>query len=57
MIAIKENLCDYCGTCVSVCPVDAIILHESKIEIDQETCTECLKCVKVCPVRVLEVKK
>ncbi|OQX96659.1 ferredoxin [candidate division KSB1 bacterium 4572_119] len=56
MIEIKNDLCDFCGTCVSVCPEDAIELFEARLEINHSTCTLCLKCVKVCPFRVLEEK-
>ena len=56
MIYIKENLCDFCGTCVSVGPVAKIELFEAKIEIDNEKCIDCNLCVKVCPLDVLEVK-
>ena len=54
MILVKENLCDFCGTCVSVCAVDAIELFESSIHIIEDRCTDCLKCIKVCPLNVLE---
>ncbi len=54
MIEIKKNLCDFCGTCVSVCPVDCIELFEARIEIDNEKCINCGLCVKVCPLGVLE---
>ena len=54
MIIVKDDLCDFCGTCVSVCPVDAIELMEARLIIDQNKCTDCLKCVKVCPFAVLQ---
>ncbi len=54
MIGVKIDRCDFCGTCVSVCPVDAIELFEARIRIDPNKCTECMKCVKVCPFRALE---
>ncbi len=57
MIKIKKDICDFCGTCVSVCPVDVIELFEARLVIDQEKCTECLNCVKVCPINVLESNK
>ena len=47
--------CDLCGTCVAVCPPDAIQLPEMQLLIDMHRCTLCLNCVKVCPVRALEV--
>ncbi len=54
MIIVKDDLCDFCGTCVSVCPHDAIQLYESRLVIDSDRCTECLLCIQVCPLRVLE---
>lgn len=54
MIRIKKDLCDFCGTCVSVCPDDAIELFEARVIINNEICTDCLRCVKVCPFDVLE---
>lgn len=56
MILIKKDMCDFCGTCVSVCPVDAIELYEARLKIDVAVCTNCNKCVIVCPLRVLEVR-
>ncbi len=54
MIEIKEDRCDFCGTCVSVCPVDCIELRETVIKIDQNVCTDCKLCVYVCPIETLE---
>jgi len=51
----KRSLCDLCGTCVAVCPTDAIKLSEIELTIDDERCTMCLNCVHVCPVKALEV--
>ena len=31
MINIIENKCDYCGTCVGVCPVNCIDVDEEDI--------------------------
>lgn len=46
---INHELCDICGTCVSVCPVDAITVNEFSVKIDQTKCIECGKCKLVCP--------
>ena len=54
MISCNVEKCDFCGTCVAVCPVDAIDLSETKLEIDYEKCTECLNCIKVCPFEAME---
>ena len=54
MIKLKKDMCDFCGTCVSVCLDDAIELYEARLTIDLIKCTECKKCVKVCPFEALE---
>lgn len=54
MIRIKEDRCDFCGTCVSVCPADCIELREAVIKIDEKSCTNCKLCVYVCPIETLE---
>ena len=54
-IVFNRELCDFCGTCVGVCPPDAIELMESDLRIT-EKCTLCMNCVYICPVRALEEK-
>jgi digeranylgeranylglycerophospholipid reductase len=53
---VDRESCGYCGTCVSVCPADAIDLIDLYLNVDGEKCTGCKTCVKVCPVGALEVK-
>lgn len=54
---INRELCDVCGTCVSVCPVDAILVTEFKVNIDNEKCIECMNCLKVCPIKAISEGK
>ena len=54
MIKIIENKCDFCGTCVTVCPVDCIEVREASICIDHPICIDCDLCVEICPILVLE---
>ena len=54
MINIKENRCDYCGVCVSVCTVDCIEVREYSINIEHTICIDCDLCVEICPIEVLE---
>ena len=54
MIKIIENKCDFCGTCVTVCPVDCIEVREASIIIDHHICIDCDLCVEICPILVLE---
>lgn len=53
-IAYDRHMCDFCGTCVGVCPHDAIELYEVDLHITS-ACTVCQKCIDVCPVRALEL--
>ena len=51
-VFIDGERCDYCGTCVAVCPEDAIELKRSSIIVDSERCTLCRFCVDICPLAV-----
>ena len=53
MIEIAENKCDFCETCVSVCPKDCIEVKEASIAIDHKACIDCNFCVFICPIEVL----
>jgi ferredoxin len=52
MIKISNQECDFCGTCVAVCPVDAIELKESIILVDNKKCTLCNCCIDICPLGI-----
>ena len=57
MILLHENRCDFCGTCVGVCPENCIDLRDSDLQINHEICTMCHKCIWICPVNALFSKK
>lgn len=48
--------CIGCGTCVSVCPEDALELTDEGLVIDRERCTLCLLCSEQCPTRAIETR-
>ena len=54
MINIIDDMCDFCGTCITVCPPDCIEVKESTITIDHKKCIDCNLCVYICPIEVLE---
>ncbi len=49
---VDESKCIACGTCVPVCPVDAIDLGETA-KIDKAVCIGCGECMVVCPTRAI----
>ena len=52
---VNYDKCMHCGACVGTCPVNAIFLKESTLEINDD-CTECGLCVKTCPIQALEMR-
>jgi len=52
MIVITDD-CIECGSCVEVCPEDAISEGEGKFVIDQEKCIECASCLDECPTEAI----
>ncbi len=54
MIKVESEECTGCGTCVEICPVEAISMNEDDVaEIDQDECTECASCLEECPVEAI----
>jgi electron transport complex protein RnfB len=52
---IDEDQCTGCGTCVDVCPMDAI--HANDISfINRERCIGCGVCVSKCPSQAIHLK-
>ncbi|MFC1649976.1 4Fe-4S binding protein [Candidatus Latescibacterota bacterium] len=53
MIIIDRQLCDVCGTCVGVCPVEALNIQCNDLTFDSGKCTDCSACVLICPIKAL----
>jgi ferredoxin len=49
----RIHLCNQCGLCAEVCPVQAIELKDDAYIIDPEVCMGCMQCVEKCPHGVL----
>ena len=53
MIEIKPNICDFCGCCVGVCPVDCIYEADAQYLIHPDECIDCGACEPECPVQAI----
>ncbi len=50
----RPVVCTQCGTCIEVCPENAIHKNELGASIvDKSKCTNCGTCVSACPVHVI----
>ena len=57
-IAIISPQCVACGTCLKVCPKNAITISHGVIAIvDENACIGCGKCSKACPASVISMKE
>jgi ferredoxin len=52
-----KHKCLYCGGCVSVCPVNALTLWETRVECDAKKCVNCGACISFCPAGALSKDK
>ncbi len=52
MITVDAARCAYCGGCVSVCPVDALNLEETRLVVS-DVCIDCDLCMPACPTGAL----
>jgi ferredoxin len=48
-IYVDSEKCNGCGTCISICPVEAISNIQNKAVINHNKCNECLQCMDECP--------
>jgi coenzyme F420 hydrogenase subunit beta len=46
---LDRDFCMGCGTCDSICPVDAITMHYARPKIDDKKCLLCGSCFQHCP--------
>jgi len=55
---IDTNLCVACGSCLKVCPKDAIgIFYGQYAIIKDDLCIGCGKCTKDCPASVISIEE
>jgi geranylgeranyl reductase family protein len=56
MVRVDPRRCTYCGGCVSVCPVEALTLEETRLTVS-EVCIDCGDCVPACPVGAIRLEE
>jgi pyruvate formate lyase activating enzyme len=54
-VTYRYTSCQRCGTCVKVCPENAVTLSDDGVHIDREKCTVCGECVKSCLPEALQI--
>jgi Na+-translocating ferredoxin:NAD+ oxidoreductase RNF subunit RnfB len=57
LIEVDSDKCFSCGSCIALCPVEAISLaKDSTVEFDKEKCvgSTCSVCVDACPARAIK---
>ena len=47
-IIIDASLCDGCGACIKVCPMDCLEMNEGKVVIRRGDCLVCQACEAEC---------
>lgn len=54
---VNQDICIGCGSCVGVCPVQAIEMNdEGRAQVDPDVCISCGACVGVCPVGAITLE-
>jgi Fe-S-cluster-containing hydrogenase component 2 len=57
LIEVDSDKCFSCGSCIALCPVEAISLaNDSTVQFDKEKCvgSTCSICVDACPARAIK---
>jgi len=52
---VRFKSCTGCAECMKVCPADAIIITNSKSNIDSAKCIGCASCIAACPYHAIDI--
>lgn len=56
IVAINEDDCSGCGTCIDRCQMDALTLDGAMLVRDARRCIGCGLCISVCPTEALKLE-
>ena len=56
MYEVNTAKCSGCGSCIEICPFEAIYMVDDKAQIDEAKCKACRKCLDVCPNGAIAVR-
>jgi len=56
MAYVISDACTKCGSCVPVCPAEAISEGDAQYVIDADTCVDCGACADECPVEAISAE-
>ncbi|MFC1980457.1 4Fe-4S binding protein [Chloroflexota bacterium] len=57
IMELDEEICNFCGNCVDICPVNAITIGDDLAIIDKEWCVGCGLCSTRCPLEALKLAR
>lgn len=57
IMELDEEICNFCGNCVEICPVDAITIGDGSAITDKEWCVGCGLCSTKCPLDALKLAR
>ena len=55
-VQVNPELCNGCGKCIEVCPVEALRLENGKAVVNLYACNGCGACIPECEVGALDLK-
>lgn len=56
-LEVDKDLCYGCTHCMTVCPTNAIRIHDGVASIRKNWCVDCGECMKACPVDAIYVEQ
>jgi Pyruvate/2-oxoacid:ferredoxin oxidoreductase delta subunit len=60
LAAVSDKLCTACGTCLEVCPFEAIVFagdDQGRVKVSQDACMGCGVCAELCPEDAISLQE